>query len=241
MADVHGAHAARGVVAPTVRYSPRDEVDYVIVGAGAAGGVMARELAMAGACVVVAIVFFARARKLDMVALGDIVASAAPIGLFFGRIANFVNGELWGKPSDAPWAMVFPHDAAQLPRHPSQLYEAGLEGLVLFAVLSMMMFRFNSLRRPGLNIAVFWAGSTYFVYTVSPQGLTATMVRAYTATDTFLGFLELGQTGVAKTQQRSGSPLPLKATSLLLLLLLLLPLFLDEVSYPITSFPFPPS
>lgn len=119
--------------------------------------------------VVLAIVFFARAKKLDMVALGDIVASAAPIGLLLGRLANFINGELWGKPSDAPWAMVFPHDAAQLPRHPSQLYEAGLEGLVLFAILFAMIFRFNALRRPGLIIAVFWAG----------YGLFRTMVEVF--------------------------------------------------------------
>ena len=85
--------------------------------------------------VVLAIVFFARARKLDMVALGDVVAAGAPIGIFFVRIANFINGELWGKPTDVSWAMVFPHDPTQLPRHPSQLYEAGLEGLVLFALI----------------------------------------------------------------------------------------------------------
>ena len=112
--------------------------------------------------VVLAIVFFARAKKLDMVALGDLVAVATPIGLFTGRIANFINGELWGKPSDAPWAMVFPADATHLPRHPSQLYEAGLEGLVLFAILCVMTLSFNSLRKPGLNIAVFWAGYGVF-------------------------------------------------------------------------------
>ncbi|MCE9522547.1 MAG: prolipoprotein diacylglyceryl transferase [Alphaproteobacteria bacterium] len=112
--------------------------------------------------VVLAIIFFARAKKIDMVALGDLVAIAAPIGLFTGRIANFVNGELWGKPSDVPWAMVFPHDSSQVPRHPSQLYEAGLEGLLLFAILCVLTLRFDSLRKPGLNIAVFWAGYGLF-------------------------------------------------------------------------------
>ncbi len=112
--------------------------------------------------VVLAIVFFARAKKLDMVALGDLVAVATPIGLFTGRIANFINGELWGKPSDAPWAMVFPADATHLPRHPSQLYEASLEGALLFAILCVMTLSFNSLRKPGLNIAVFWAGYGVF-------------------------------------------------------------------------------
>ncbi|MDZ4868859.1 MAG: prolipoprotein diacylglyceryl transferase [Alphaproteobacteria bacterium] len=116
--------------------------------------------------VVLAIIFFARAKKLDMVALGDLVAVAAPIGLFFGRIANFVNGELWGKVSTAPWAMVFPSDPKQLPRHPSQLYEAALEGLVLFIILHVMIHRFNALRRPGLVIAVMWAGYGLFRFLV---------------------------------------------------------------------------
>jgi len=116
--------------------------------------------------VVLAIVFFARAKKLDMVALGDLVAVAAPIGLFFGRIANFVNGELWGKVSTVPWAMVFPSDEKQLPRHPSQLYEAALEGLVLFIILHVMIHRFHALRRPGLVIAVMWAGYGLFRFLV---------------------------------------------------------------------------
>ncbi len=116
--------------------------------------------------VVLAIVFFARAKKLDMVALGDLVAVAAPIGLFFGRIANFVNGELWGKVSSVPWAMVFPSDPKQLPRHPSQLYEAALEGLVLFIILHVMIHRFGALRRPGLVIAVMWAGYGLFRFLI---------------------------------------------------------------------------
>ena len=97
------------------------------------------------------------AKKLDMVALGDLVAAATPIGLFFGRIANFINGELWGKPTTCRGRWCFPH-ADALPRHPSQLYEAALEGLVLFAILYVMILRFNALRKPGLVIAVFFAG-----------------------------------------------------------------------------------
>jgi phosphatidylglycerol:prolipoprotein diacylglycerol transferase len=117
--------------------------------------------------VVLAIMLFARRRRIDMVALGDLVAAAVPIGLFFGRIANFINGELWGKPSDAPWAMVFPHAPAidglgNVPRHPSQLYEAALEGVVLFVILYVLIHRFNALRRPGLVIAVFWSGYAIF-------------------------------------------------------------------------------
>jgi phosphatidylglycerol---prolipoprotein diacylglyceryl transferase len=118
--------------------------------------------------VVLAIIIFARFKKIDMVALGDLVAAATPIGLFFGRVANFVNGELWGKPSDVAWAMRFPYvdrnGLRQLtePRHPSQLYEAALEGIVLFVILYVMVHRFDALRKPGLVIAVFWAGYAFF-------------------------------------------------------------------------------
>ncbi len=119
--------------------------------------------------VVLAIILFARRRKLDMVALGDLVAVAAPIGLFFGRLANFINGELWGKVTNVPWAMSFPirdETGAVVrymePRHPSQLYEAGLEGIVLFLILVVMIFRFDALKRPGLCIAVMWGGYAVF-------------------------------------------------------------------------------
>jgi phosphatidylglycerol:prolipoprotein diacylglycerol transferase len=96
---------------------------------------------------------------------------AAPIGLFFGRIANFINGELYGKITDVPWAFQFPAAAIRAPdgtvlsnpaRHPSQLYEAALEGLVLFLILHLMVSRFGALQRPGLVIAVFWAGYALF-------------------------------------------------------------------------------
>ncbi|MDX6806386.1 prolipoprotein diacylglyceryl transferase [Terrihabitans rhizophilus] len=86
----------------------------------------------------------------------DLAAAVVPIGLFFGRIANFVNGELWGRVSDVPWAVVFP-DAGPEPRHPSQLYQAGLEGLVLF-VLMMALVRSGALRRPGLLAGAFLSG-----------------------------------------------------------------------------------
>ena len=72
-----------------------------------------------------------------MLSLGDLTCAVGPIGLFLGRIANFVNGELWGRPTDVPWAMIFP-GGGPLPRHPSQLYEAGLEGLVLLVILALM-------------------------------------------------------------------------------------------------------
>ncbi len=94
----------------------------------------------------------------------DLSAAAVPIGLFFGRIANFVNGELFGRPSDVPWAMVFPgaktmYPAVEpTPRHPSQLYEAALEGLLLFVVLRIVTHHFDGLKRPGLVVGLFLIG-----------------------------------------------------------------------------------
>lgn len=78
--------------------------------------------------------FFSRKTGKSYFEISDFIAPMVPIGLFFGRIGNFINGELWGKVSDVPWAMVFP-TGGSLARHPSQLYEAGLEGLVLFIIL----------------------------------------------------------------------------------------------------------
>jgi phosphatidylglycerol:prolipoprotein diacylglycerol transferase len=85
--------------------------------------------------------------------MGDLTCAAAPIGLFFGRIANFINGELWGRPTDVPWAMVFPTGGPE-PRHPSQLYEAFLEGVVLFILLGALV-RSGALRRPGVVTGTF--------------------------------------------------------------------------------------
>jgi len=104
---------------------------------------------------VVAVVLFGWKRKVPILSLGDITCAVGPIGLLLGRIANFINGELWGRPADAtvPWAMVFPN-AGPLPRHPSQLYEAGLEGLVLFVILALMI-RAGALKRPGLILGAF--------------------------------------------------------------------------------------
>jgi len=105
---------------------------------------------------VVAVILFARSRGISMLSLGDVTCAVGPIGLFLGRLANFVNGELWGRTSDVPWAMVFP-GGGPLPRHPSQLYEAALEGLVLFVVLALVI-RAGGLRRPGLVIGTFAVG-----------------------------------------------------------------------------------
>lgn len=117
--------------------------------------------------VIVAIIIFALLKQVDMVRLGDIVACVTPIGLFFGRIANFINGELYGRVTDVPWAMVFPQrvdatgrilsDPGPLPRHPSQLYEALLEGVVIFLILQLLARRFGWAQRRGALVAAFLA------------------------------------------------------------------------------------
>jgi phosphatidylglycerol---prolipoprotein diacylglyceryl transferase len=104
----------------------------------------------------VAIVLFARRRRIPTLSLADVIAAVAPIGLFLGRVANFINGELWGRPADVPWAMVFPN-GGPVPRHPSQLYEATLEGIVLFVVLGVLV-RKGALKRPGLVTGAFAIG-----------------------------------------------------------------------------------
>ena len=106
---------------------------------------------------ILAILLFARARGLNGLAMLDVAAVVTPIGLFCGRAANFVNGELWGRVApDVPWAMVFPTGGAE-PRHPSQLYEAGTEGLALFAVMAIAT-RAVGFRRPGLIGGLFVLG-----------------------------------------------------------------------------------
>ena len=107
--------------------------------------------------VVVAGLLFARFKKLDALRLGDLIVAAEPIGGFLVRIANFINGELWGRPTTVPWGMVFP-DAGPLPRHPSQLYEAALEGLVLFAVLRWGTHGAKLLNRRGVVLGMFLTG-----------------------------------------------------------------------------------
>lgn len=116
--------------------------------------------------VLVAGLWFARRNSVAPLMLSDAMALVAPVGLFFGRLANFVNAELWGRPTDLPWGVIFPGEAAQdcpgvapglCARHPSQLYEAGLEGLVLGLALWLLVRR-GALRRPGLVTGVFLAG-----------------------------------------------------------------------------------
>jgi len=114
---------------------------------------------------IVAMILFARRNGIAVWSLFDVVATVVPFGLLFGRIANFVNGELWGRLSDATWAVVFP-EAGPFARHPSQLYEAGLEGIMLLALLAIAVYRFGALKRPGLISGLFvcgYAASRIFV------------------------------------------------------------------------------
>ena len=116
--------------------------------------------------VVVAGTLFCRREGIAMLTLADLMAVATPPGLFLGRIANFINAELWGRPTSLPWGVAFPGDAAQscpdlltiCARHPSQLYEAALEGILLFAVLAWAVWRAGWLRYPGRVAGLFFAG-----------------------------------------------------------------------------------
>jgi phosphatidylglycerol---prolipoprotein diacylglyceryl transferase len=107
---------------------------------------------------VAAVMLFALKNNISILSLGDITTAVAPMGIFFGRLANFIKGELWGREADAsvPWRMIFPDDPLQLFRHPSQLYEAALEGVLLFAILAVMV-RMGAFKRPGLILGSFIA------------------------------------------------------------------------------------
>ncbi|MGB0506634.1 MAG: prolipoprotein diacylglyceryl transferase [Pikeienuella sp.] len=107
--------------------------------------------------VIVGVILFARVNRLPVLSLADVVAMAAPIGLLLGRIANFINGELWGRPSDVSWAVIFPH-GGPLPRHPSQLYEAALEGALLLIVLWTLAMKAGWLKHPGRISGLFFIG-----------------------------------------------------------------------------------
>ena len=133
--------------------------------------------------VIVAIILFARKRGISILAVLDAAAVATPIGLFFGRIANFINGELFGRVTDAPIGMVFPHGGPE-PRHPSQLYEAALEGLILFIVLLILSRSAYVRHRPGILGGTFVAG----------YGISRIIVEFFRQPDAQLGFLTFGAT-----------------------------------------------
>jgi phosphatidylglycerol:prolipoprotein diacylglycerol transferase len=104
--------------------------------------------------VMLALAIFARRHRLNLLRVCDYMACAAPFGLVLVRLANFVNGELWGRPSTLPWAMIFPGAGDGLPRHPSQLYEALLEGVVSAIVLTILFWKTDARHRPGLLFGV---------------------------------------------------------------------------------------
>jgi phosphatidylglycerol---prolipoprotein diacylglyceryl transferase len=133
---------------------------------------------------VAAVMLFARLNNIPILSLGDITTAVAPIGLLLGRLANFINSELWGRPADPslPWAMIFPN-GGPLPRHPSQLYEAGLEGIVLLSILAIMI-RMGALKRPGLIL-----GSFIAIY-----GVARIIGECFREPDPQLGFLWKGMT-----------------------------------------------
>jgi phosphatidylglycerol:prolipoprotein diacylglycerol transferase len=126
---------------------------------------------------------FARRHGIEFWSMTDLIAASGPIGLFFGRIANFINGELWGRTTDVAWGVIFPR-GGPLPRHPSQLYEAVLEGLLLTLVAALLIYRFEALRRPGMVFGTFLAG----------YGLARIVVETAREPDAFIGYLVGGTT-----------------------------------------------
>lgn len=128
--------------------------------------------------VITAILAFSFKNGISPFLLSDLVALVTPIGLFFGRIANFINGELWGRPTDVPWAMIFPR-GGPFPRHPSQLYQATFEGILLFSLV-LVVWRFtDGRRRPGLITGTFCMG--YAVARIVGE--------IFREPDSFLGFI----------------------------------------------------
>ena len=133
--------------------------------------------------VVAACVWFTRRHGVGLLALADLIACAAPIGLFLGRIANFINGELWGRPSELPWAVVFPL-ADDLPRHPVQIYSSLLEGLALFAVM-FGLWRWSAMpARRGALTGAYLIGA----------GVARTVLDLYREPEAYMGTLFWGVT-----------------------------------------------
>ncbi len=128
--------------------------------------------------VILAVALFAKKRTISILSLGDMVAATVPIGLFFGRIANFINSELWGRTTQVSWGIIFPNGGPQ-PRHPSQLYEAALEGLLLFALLNFLVWRRQAFARPGLITGLFLLG----------YGLARALVELVREPDAHIGLL----------------------------------------------------
>ncbi|SUE63160.1 prolipoprotein diacylglyceryl transferase [Roseomonas gilardii] len=133
--------------------------------------------------VILALYFFTRSQRLDFLGFSDRVTSVVPVGLFFGRIANFINGELWGRVTDVPWGMVFPTGGPE-PRHPSQLYQASMEGVILFILLQILVHRPALRARSGFVSGAFLAG----------YGVARIVGELFRQPDAQLGFLFAGIT-----------------------------------------------
>lgn len=136
-----------------------------------------------GLGVLVATILFTRRRKIPLLPFVDEIAVIAPVGLLFGRIANFINAELWGRVTDVPWAMIFPNSGG-LPRHPSQLYQAALEGLLLLILLNALRPWAQRKFAPGFLLGVFLSG----------YSLSRFSMEFFRAPDEHLGFLIFGAT-----------------------------------------------
>ncbi|MBM3557061.1 MAG: prolipoprotein diacylglyceryl transferase [Alphaproteobacteria bacterium] len=130
-----------------------------------------------------ALYLFARKEKIPFLDLADQLVRAGPIGLFFGRLANFINAELYGRATDVAWAVVFPTGGPQ-PRHPSQLYEAALEGIALFVVLHLLAKNYEGKARPGLIGGAFLVGYALF----------RSFCELFREPDVFLGYFVAGTT-----------------------------------------------
>ena len=140
--------------------------------------------------VVLAVILFSRKHKLDLMRVSDLIAIVSPIGLLAGRIANFINGELWGRPSDVSWAMVFPSDPSGLSRHPSQLYEAFGEGLLLFLILQLLYHKTDLPKKsPGVIAGLFFIG----------YGLARIIVEFFREPDSHIGLIA----GISRGQMLS--------------------------------------
>lgn len=133
--------------------------------------------------VAAAMLAYSRGKAFSFLTLTDVVSAVVTIGIFFGRIANFINGELFGRITDVPWAFVFPYGGPE-PRHPSQLYEAALEGALLFAVLNWLIHRRGAFRTPGFVTGLFVAG----------YGAARLFVEMFRMPDAHIGFLAGGVT-----------------------------------------------
>jgi phosphatidylglycerol:prolipoprotein diacylglycerol transferase len=166
------------------------------------------------------VIGFSLKNGLGILSVGDAVAAAAPIGLFFGRIANFVNAELWGRPSTAPWAVMFPGEGGVCPpewtapcaRHPSQLYEAGLEGLALFALLALAIGG-GALARPGRVFGLFLVG--YALARIALERFRQADAQFVTPENPHGHLLGLGELGLTMGQVLS---LPMLLVGLILIL-----------------------